>query len=242
VNQITQLRLPDGSEVSFVDWQDKPLYSTIDLLTGWSDSELDLFTYVVGDQVVASSNAGTRRTATDRDTNISQPGSMASTEEMLIYAIRPEVFALRTGSGTATDLTSAVPSELSDPQPRANDFARLNYYTLLRLRVSQKTMQAAGFGYFNSGFGPAGQVLTEGGGDTGDARSIANNGLPTQEAVRSYAIPVHIGGTEKYRVTIENPSGATVNFVDEASSPSSIARRVMSIRVYLDGLYKRPVA
>jgi hypothetical protein len=48
INQITTMRLPDGTEVAFVDWQDKPLFSSVDLLANFTDTEVDAFTYVGG--------------------------------------------------------------------------------------------------------------------------------------------------------------------------------------------------
>ena len=65
-SQITQVRLPDGRNVAIVDWTDKPLFSTIDLLSGYTDQEIECFTYQVSDNVSSSSNITTRRVATDR--------------------------------------------------------------------------------------------------------------------------------------------------------------------------------
>ena len=91
LNQMTTLRLPGGKEVAFVDWIDQPLYSTADLLAGFSDSEIPLFNYGKGDDVSATSNAAGARSATEADTNMDSPSEMYSTEEMLVYAIRPEI-------------------------------------------------------------------------------------------------------------------------------------------------------
>mgnify|MGYP000603175695 CR=1 FL=1 len=37
VNQIATMRLPNGKEVAFVDWSDKPLFSSADLRSGFTD-------------------------------------------------------------------------------------------------------------------------------------------------------------------------------------------------------------
>lgn len=239
-DQITTLRMPNGTEVQFVDWQDMPLYSTADLLSGWSDEEVTLFTYVEGDRVSTTSNATTRRTATKRDTNMATPGSAAGTEEMLVYSIKPEIFELQTDGDPATDVATSAIRAVGQPQPRAINLGRLHDTCTLRLIVSQKIMHEAGFGYYNNGFGT--QVQVQGGALIAATRTYASQGFQSQEAVRSFAIPIHVGGTEKYRVVIVNPTGATVNWTDEAATPASVAAIVLKARVYLDGLYKRPVA
>ena len=91
MNTITTMRLPDGQEVAFVDWSDRPLYSTADILSGATDERIPLFNYIVGDSVTGTQNFTAKRTASDRDTNIATPSAMASTEEMLVYAIKPEI-------------------------------------------------------------------------------------------------------------------------------------------------------
>lgn len=242
LNQITKLRLPDGKEVAFVDWQDKPLFSTIDLLDGMTDTELDAFTYAKGDAVTASSNATARRTATDNDTSRETPGSMSSTEEMLVYAIKPEVLELQVS--TAGDLTTLGFLQGGQPTTRPNVIALMSFFFNIRLTVSQKIEQEAPFGYFNTGFGPyvgaTGQVNGAGG---AVGRGQATNGLPSQEAVRSYAIPVHIGGQEKFRVTLVNERGIPVPLgADEATPPAQNADVAQIVRLFLDGLYKRPVS
>ena len=243
--QMTTLRLPNGTTVSFTDWQDKPIYSTLDLLDGYTDQELDAFTYVVGDQVASSSNAVTTRTASELDTNVQSPGSMANTEEMLVYAIRPHFyqFVLDTPFDPTT-VNLAAAGATGTPTPRQNAIAIIQSQSVLRLRVSQKIEQGAGLEYFNGGMG----VYTQQRYDAAAlaaGRTVASAGMPTQEAVRSYVIPVHIGGLEKYRVTLENPTGNGIDFgLDEAATPADATPgdSYMRLKLYLDGLYKRPVA
>jgi len=240
INQMTTMRLPDGSEVAFVDWQDKPLWSTIDLLTGFTDAEIDAFTYVAGDRVPSSNNATIRRTSTLRDTNVSTPGSMASTEELLVYAIKPYFLEYATNEGEPGDLSSFAIAETGQPTPSTSRLAVLNGLITLRLIVSQKVEQEAPLGYFNTGFG----LLAGARNAVGVAGSVPRGsaGMPSQEAVRSYAIPVHIGGQEKYRVGLFNDSGATVDFgVDETDPLTPLSNVVMQVMIHLDGLYKRPV-
>lgn len=231
INQITTMRLPNGTEVAFVDWQDLPLFSTVDLLSGFTDTELSAFTYVVGDEVPATSNVTVRRTASENDTNLSTPGSMASTEEMLVYAIKPEIFEVTTSNANMTSADFTVGGQ---PTVQYNRLALLNYFLTLRLEVSQKAEHEASFGYHNAGFGV--YALS-----TDSDKGI--NGMPTQDAVRSLVIPVHIGGQEKYRVTLRNGRGAAVPIGDSLATPPVENQNIALItRINLDGLYKRPVS
>lgn len=238
IDQITTMRLPDGTEVAFVDWQDKPLFSSVDLLANFTDTEVDAFTYVVGDEVPATTNAtGPRRLATENDTSVSTPASMASTEEMLVYAIKPEV--MESVLGSEGEPTSFAFTEGGQPTPAAQRLAILDFYLVLRLIVSQKVEQSAPLAYFNAGFGAFSGAQMQ----AGATMSRGSYGMPTQEAVRSFVIPVHIGGQEKYRVTLLNARGTAVPSGFNGATPPVDEPNIMhTVRIHLDGLYKRPVS
>lgn len=238
LNTITKLRYPDGREVAFVDWTDQPLFSTCDLLTGFTRQEINLFQYTVGDSVPAAfpGATATQRTATEGDTNLSTPGSMASTEEFLVYAIKPEVFQQQIDAPAPNpDFTTAVPvSGTEQPTVEATRLAWLQLRLLLTLEISQKEYAHAGFGYFNTGFGVSTLSIVS---------SPATNGSPSQEAVRSFVIPQHMGGQEKFRVVLSNPGGLPVNFGNANSlDQGDNADLTLRVRVLLDGLHKRPVS
>ncbi len=233
INTITTMQLPDGKNVAFVDWTDRPLFSTADVLNGATDERIPLFNYVVGDPVSGTQNLVTKRTASERDTNISTPGAMASTEEFMLFAMKPEFFAYTCTGANANALTTTQPY---DPIPQSWRLAALAQALLLEIRVSQKTMQQAPLAYFNAGFGVFQANLTSG-----------NPGLPSQEAVRALSVPVHIGGQEKYEVALVNASGLALAIGDASNDAinndvPADANRLFQVRVMLDGLYKRPVA
>lgn len=237
LNQMTTMRLPDGSEVAFVDWQDKPLFSSLDFLTGFTDSDLEAFTYVPGDTIPSTNNVTIPRTATEQNTNVSTPGSMASTEEMLVYAIRP-YYIEGVLDQASTDYNTFNFGLAGQPAPSTSSIGIMQALLTLRLIVSQKAEQEAPLAYFNTGFGAYGGVSQQ----TAALASRGTAGFPTQEAVRSYVIPVHIGGQEKYRVQLANDGGNTVAFgVDQATPPVELPELAMTVVIHLDGLYKRPV-
>ena len=249
INQITTMRLPDGSEVAFVDWSDTPLWSSADFLQNFTDTEIDLFQYTSGEPVPATQNFTARRTSSDSDTNIATPGSMASTEEMLVYAIRPEImeFTVESVEGVIDAATRAA-TQPNQPSPTRKRLAVLQTLLLLTLEVSQKFAHRAPLAYYNTGFGPSSTTVFAGAvafaGQAG--LTAANAGFPSQDAVRSLVVPVHIGGQEKYRVRIENVTGAAVpsglTEANPAANPGGTTRIMHTLRVHLDGLYKRPVS
>lgn len=249
INQITKMRLPNGKEVAFVDWTDKPLWSTIEVLHGSTAQEMNFFQYTVGDNVPAFAPVAlTARTANEMDTNLATPGSMASTEEFLIYAIRPEVFRRRVTSDSAPDFSAPVVllAGGNEPAPTPLMLSILNHRTTLNLEISDKVYASAGFGYFNLGFGPVGESAIA---TATDAPPMGVNGMPTQEAVRAFSIPQHMGGQEKFRIYmqhLDDGTGAGIELgnvmPNETEGTAAVTTRFARIRVYIDGLYKRPTS
>ena len=240
--QITQIRLPNGRVIALVDWSDMPLFSTVDLLNGFTDQTIQAFNYIVSDQVSSSQNVTVRRTATDKDTNISSPGTLAATEEMLVYNIKVEPYQYVVVGGDATTVgTAASVATTGGPIMEGALLSFLQSRLLLQLEISQKLYANAGLGYFNQGFGAfttaiAGTVAA------GVQRSLSNQGVPTADAPRSFTIPVHIGGQENYRLNLVNSLGSAVPFISLAGTAAGAGTSLVSLRFYLEGLYKRPVS
>lgn len=246
LNQITKMRLPDGKEVAFVDWTDQPIFSTIEILHGTTTQEMNWFQYVGGDNVPAFAPVAIagQRSANEWDTNLAAPGSMASTEEMLVYAIRPEVYRRQVDDAEAPNF--AVPEDvectLGEPQPTMTMLGVLSMRTLLSLEISKKVFSQASFGYFNTGFGPVANSF-------GESNAIlALQGQAQQTAVRSLTIPQHIGGQEKFRVFLTNVDDGTEDSpglelgLCDGSEGNDNPRVFARIKINLDGLHKRPVS
>lgn len=239
--QITQIRLPNGRVIALVDWSDMPLFSTVDLLNGFTDQTIQAFNYIVSDQVSSSQNVNIRRTATDKDTNISSPGTLAATEEMLVYNIKVEPYQYIVAAGDASTVGEA--SSIATTGGPIMEGALLSFLQsrlLLQLEVSQKLYANAGLGYFNQGFGAFTTAVA--GPAAAVTRSLSNQGVPTADAPRSFTIPVHIGGQENYRLNLVNSLGSAVPFIDFDGAAAAEGTSLVSLRFYLEGLYKRPVS
>ncbi len=258
LNQITQIRLPDGQVVALVDWTDKPLFGTCDLGSGYTNEIVDLFQVSVGRPVPTAAAGGgggiTPRQNTLADTNISTQGGLSSTEEFLIYSLKPEVqeYVFDPNDFTTRTSVAQTPGGLNAdpymPQPSLSCLAQLNAALLLEIEISLKIYSQAGFGWYNLGFGPQAQFQNgAGGGQQGV--TPGNQGMPAQDAVRTLVVPMHIGGQENFRVRLRNPTAQPVNFGANTGDPADPTvptvndpNHMVSIRVYLDGLYKRPVS
>jgi hypothetical protein len=250
LNQIVKIRYRDGTEVALVDWTDRPSYSTVEILHGTTQQEIDFFQYTVGDTVPAFAPVPVigQRNATVLDTDLAAPGAMASTEEMLIFAIRPDYSFLELQDADEPDFNDIVPfcpvgggvnpaSALPLPPAKALKILGMRY--LLLCEISQKAYAQARLDYFNFGAGTQlmGADLTMG--------MAAAPGVPAQYAVRSFAIPQHIGGTEKFSLQLRNPPGTPVEVgivAGTLDADDCVPTRFVRITIYLDGLKKRPTS
>ena len=251
LNQITKMRLPDGREVAFVDWTDKPIFSTIEILHGTTTQEMNWFQYVQGDSVPAFAPVAVagQRSANEWDTNLAAPGSMASTEEMLVYAVRPEVYRRQVEDANSPDFAAPanLDGHIGEPMPTSSMLAVLSLRCLLSLEISKKVFAQASFGYFNAGMG----VVTSAQGSTG-VPQLGLQGQAQQTAVRAFTIPQHIGGQEKFRVFLTNVDDGTndggvgleLGLLPEGDDSEGDSNTAVfaRIKINLDGLYKRPVS
>lgn len=238
VNQITQIRLKNGQTISLTDWSSRRLISTADILNGATDEQLRLFSYTENETVVTSENmpAASRRLATLADTNIQTANQLASTEEFLVYAMECELYC-RTHNTESTPVIGIVAA--GEPGLNYTTMKALHLQLMLELDISEKTFPIASIGRFAPGFGAVVAGATAG---ALNALAIAENSTPSRDAVESLSIPLHIGGTEEYSVILHNPSGEAVDVYDNDGAAVADETRVITARVSLCGLHKRPTA
>lgn len=244
-NQIVEVKLADGRVIAFVDWTDRPQYSTCEILNGTTTQEMSLFQYVAGDPVPAFAPVAitSQRIASENDTNMAVPGAMASTEALMVYAIRPEVFRRHVSVAATPDFSAPAALAAGEPAATPLMLSVLGLRLVMTLEISQKRYAMAGFGYYNFG---AGMMAPSAEG------TIANygfQGLPAQSAVRTNVVPQHIGGEEKFRLVLMYSDDGTGNGIEVGQlgleggeEGGEDDTRFARIRVYLDGLYKRPTS
>lgn len=240
VNQITQIRLQDGRTISLTDWSSRRLYSTADILNGATDQELRLFSYTEGDSIVTTDNmpASSRRIATLNDTNIQTANQLASTEEFLVYAVENEFYAYNHDENLEEGLPIFI-GTAGQPGLNYTTLKALHASLLLELDISEKTFPISSIGRYAPGFGA---VVTPALAGAMSALAIAENSVQSRDAVESLSIPLHIGGTEEYSVIIHNPTGQPISTYSNTGAIDAVDTRVITARVSLCGLHKRPTA
>lgn len=235
INQPTKIRLSNGKEIAITDWEWRPLYSTIDMLSGFVDPNIAAFSYSLGQQVKCSANiaAANRRDATYKDTNLDAGESkMPAEQEFICYglAIYLEQFVYDSqGAGETSYTIGAV----GLPIPRAANVAIAISRLTVTLHVTQKDFYQNKLGWFSAGGGPF--MFSD---SAAAARTYANNGLATKDAIDISPVPVHIGGTEAYNVFFQNDDGQAVNWVTELNATDATA--VIRATTTMIGLHKRP--
>lgn len=229
LNQITKVRTADGREIGIVDWSWRPLFSTVDTLSGWVDQELRSFVYSQGDEITTSANMTVRSVASLLHTNVSSPAEMDALEEYLVYAICCELYY----GHEDTENSVIAFDQAGQPLPIPNQIGILHHSVIGELEVSQKAYQQASLGWFAPGFG-----VTGFGADANAPRIYGQNSVQSREALDMFPVPTHIGGTEKFSFILHNPEGTAITYrtAAGAADPDGVLR----VRTNLMGLHKRP--
>ena len=231
INQITKIRGIDGQDIAITDWSHRQIYSTIDTLSGWTDTELYGFTYTQSNLVSSSNNiTGTnRRNATLRETNVVQAGQMGALEELLVYSMGVEIYAYAADGGLI--FFNSQPNN-GGPIPTAGIVSTCQDRLILELEVSQKAFFQASLGWWAAGFGQFGFPVAA------SSSSFSNNSFPSHASRWLAQVPVHIGGTEKFKTILHNPNGVAVTYLDDQETEGG----AVSFRITLDALHKRPTS
>lgn len=236
--QVRDIVLPDGSKVVPADWTAaEPLWSTIEVSAG-PFPILRAFSYSYGATVPGSLGP---RVATLCDTNLQGQGSvLPENEELICYNMAIEVFKL----GTA-DSTDYFP-DADNPEVPLPDMLRMQRDLVFVFKIASiKEYTHAAMSYFPATTGVAytmsGGLTKISNGATGVA--VANNGSPSPADARVFSSPLYVAGGESFSVDASAGPGEVVGLnlaADTATAPKSPGR--MRLRIFLDGLRRRPVA
>jgi hypothetical protein len=237
--QVREIVLPNGQKFVPSDWTSaEPLWSTVEIGAG-RFPQLNAFSYGTGGSEVPGS-IGPRR-ATIADTNLEGAGSkLPENEELITYNLAIELFKL----GTAAD-TSYFP-DADNPDVPLPDMLRLQRDLLVTYRIAAiKNYTSQPLSYFPQAMGTAyqfsGGLTKVSGGLTGTI--VADNGSPSPADVRVFASPLYVAGGEAFTVEITAGPGEVQGL--NLSGPDAVAPQVQGrirMRIFLDGLRRRPVA
>jgi hypothetical protein len=220
---IKKIHLPDGEEVVIDEWLHYQQFSTIEFAAG-SQINLRAFTYVQG-QVVPQQGL-VPRNATESDTNQVAKTRMNHDEAYLCYAITWEAFALSSAESETFTLAPA-------PAMLSQNVRRLQRDVVLSLVVGaniKKPQARAPFSRYGQSVGapayPSSQALT-----AATAFSYGTGGKMSASNQRRFQLPVYIASDRVFYVEVRSFPGAITDL-----------SQAVRLRIYLDGLKRRPVA
>lgn len=235
---IRNIRLGD-EDFKIEEWLHWPEYSTIEGAAG-STVNLRAFSYVVSQLVPQAGNVSTgKRRATESDTNRTTRARMNRDEALIVFSLTYEHFAIE--GATHSDEVFTVPP--------LDDAATAPILWGTNLRIMQrdlmfdlmiganisKPMAQSPMSYVGQGIGAVAY-------GAGDALGIANGaatslnlnygtgGAVSPKNQRQYQLPILIDSDRVMYVHIYSPAGALLVGQD------------WQLKIYLDGLKKRPVA
>jgi hypothetical protein len=233
---IQKIKLPDGSTFNIEEWLHWPVYSTVEANAGISVN-LNAFSYVVGQNIPRAGLPA--RQATYSDTNQVSRSRMNHDEAMIVFSMTYEQFAIE-GVTNSNSQYSVPPLDMEALAPvlSGTNLARLRRDLMINLLIgagSSKPMASAPLSYIGQGIGAAAwgsgdalAIVT--GGATALNLNYATGGVLGPKNQRLWSLPVMIDSDRVMKCQVNSPAGA----ID--------VTQAWSLKIYLDGLKKRPVA
>lgn len=233
---IKEIRLPDSTVVTIDEWLQWPAFSTFEAS---KDVALDvrIFSYVVGGRIPTSGTvAGGPRGANITDTNWVARSRVNHDEAYIWYSITYEHFALENSEPYAQN-----PPDLQATQPilRGTNLRTLQKDVMLDLFVGAditKPQASAPLSYYGQGVGASASgtgnsLLISQGAATQLELNYATAGGVSPRNQRQWALPIYVHSDRVAYCKLTSPGGIMPNLDQD-----------YSLRVYLDGLKRRPVA
>lgn len=242
MTQLYTIRLPNGCEVAPGDYTgSEPLYSTVEVGTA-AFTILSAFSYGRGGDVPGSVGP---RTSNYADTNLEGEGNrLPENEEIFIYVLGVEVFML--GEEQA-DVDAIPPSQA--PDMSLENILRLqrDLFVEMRIGTDAKKYTHAPLSWFPGGCGVeqwnAGALTPGAPPAAGNGYMAGYNGMPSSFDSRQLASPLHVEGGETMTCDFKPGPGSVVGLnLDQTPVLETTAAGRARLRVFLDGLRRRPVA
>lgn len=223
---IKKIHLPDGEEVVIDEWLHYQQFSTIEFAAG-AQVNLKAFTYVQGQTVPQIGLVP--RNATESDTNQVAKTRMNHDEAYLCYAITYENFALTNAEIAGTSPTTLAPA----PALLSQNLRRLQRDLVLSLVVGANIKKPqARFPFSRIGQSVGAPAYTSTGLVAANtAFSYGTGGKLTSSNQRRFQLPVYIASDRVFYLEVRSFPGAITDL-----------SQAVRMRLYLDGLKRRPVA
>ena len=236
---VRTVRVPGTDQDLVLDqWLPYPIFSTFEIgITGTAPTTVSdpivitIFNYIQSGKVSHTSSLPAR-TALATDTNVTKKRGMNFNEEFFLYAVTYEPFGM-TDSGSTSTSVGAIPLKAPAPAVEARNLSFLSRDLLFELIVGAgqrfKPAVRCPWSYLRQSIGsPAwgpGDAPT-----ATDAISIGTGGTPSPTNQRRLEYPVRIAPQQVAYAQVTAPQG-----------PIHGLTQSLRVRVYLDGIKRRPV-
>lgn len=242
---IKQVKMPNGQTIVIDEWLQWPIYSTMEIARN-ATVDLRAFSYVVGDRVPQTAPAPTgagvaNRIANESDTNQVAKKRMNHDEAFVAFGLTYEHFALLNAVVYAN-----APADLPATRPvlTGTDLRKLQMDCILDLVVGagmDKPQVSAPFAYYGQAIGSPAFC-------SGDAVAVAvgasiamNFNYGTAGAIsprnqRRWQLPVYIHSDRVFSARLRSFNGPP------GTSAGRVLDQDVQIKLYLDGIRRRPVA
>jgi len=221
---IRNLRLNNGQTIDLDEWLSWALYSTVEFAAA-SRVKLPSFSYTVGQPVPRAGLP--KRLADPSDTNMVIAKKINHDEAFVAFSLTYEPFAL---SNYLVDGSQNL-NGAEAPAIHATALRLLQEQMMLSFRVGTrqaKPQARAPLARFAQGAGP---VAAASSGPLGAAWSSGTAGRPSPRHQRRWPMPIFVQSDRKVTVDVETPRGPIANLGQD-----------VRLRLYLDGIKRRPVA
>ncbi len=234
---IEKLRLPDGNEVVIDEWISIPRFSVIEFGAD-RDVNLRAFSYLIGNPIpqqgtIPAAFAG--RNATETDTNQTTRTRINRDQAFLVYSMTYEIFALDDSEIPASSPTGTLVA--GAPAYSSLNLRRLQRDLVVSLQLgADKAKPYARFPFSWMGQGVGAPAYTSG--DivaAGIAFSYGTGGPISPKSQRSWRLPVLIASDRVFTVIVESERSPR-------DTSNILGDQATRLRLYLDGLNRRPIA
>lgn len=223
----SEVRLGNGQVIIIDEWLHWPVYSVHEFAAG-SKVDLLAFTYTEG-TTVPSTPTIAKRTSTLLDTNMNAKSRTNQDEELVIFAITPEIFGLSNASSDPTISPPVAPFAALTPLVSSHNMRVLQEELLVEFYVGAKVTKPqmrAPLGLLPSSVGTYLHSTANYGGN--NALDVGHNGPVSACSQWKFELPVRVESDKILKL--------------RAFSPRALSRLNQDIRIrwYLDSLKKRP--